>query len=166
MTNVDEAKKSVQSFAVNGVLEISGPDICLGHDAVREALTGGLGLPEAERAFLQQLSINNQLLASRPVELFSDTSAMCKGFLFASGPEGFAHWGECSDEMVLLNGNWLILWREIRVRRADSRSPLRFLDTSLRAQRRKAVCSESGFLMCRINSYSNGEHSIASQVVL
>lgn len=121
--NAPTAKELTETFTADGVLELKGGDIYFGHDSIGEALRTEFALSNDEPSQSSQKRALTQRLDGLQVELVDAGRAISRSIFMMYRDGEVDHWGEYEDELVLVDGRWLIQWRQVRIGGAVKKSP-------------------------------------------
>ncbi len=106
-------------FAPDGVLEIPGEPPLEGREAIRRRLAGVVDASRARREARGAFRIRHHV-SSTSIELLGPAEARARSYFLVLTGAGLDHWGQYRDELVCLDGAWLLRHRRVLM---DGASP-------------------------------------------
>jgi hypothetical protein len=113
-----EVEDFVACFTGDAILSIKGGNVFEGPEGLRRLARGeGSSRPPRERAAMGPLRHH---VSSVRIEIESAVHARAWSYFINLGPRGLDHWGRYADELIPVDGLWLLRRRRVSI---DGASP-------------------------------------------
>ncbi len=102
-------------FTEDGVLDLKGIAIYRGRDEIRVGLDSGFGAGAEHRERLRLIGRLAHHVSSVRIEMQSPAEARTWSYFAVVGASGWDHWGRYTDQLVCIEGHWLLTYRRVSI---------------------------------------------------